>query len=110
MSLLKLIKRLEYANYLIKKRATGDLTTFASKMKLSKRSLAYLLSEMRDMGAIIEYDRARGTYYYAENGEMVVSKFMQYGQVLTTDEAAEIGKPEELCFSEKAVFVLCSEL
>ena len=109
-SLLKTIKRLEYANFLIRKRATGDLTNLARKMNLSRRSVAELLSQMREMGAAICYDRSRKTYYYAENGEFCVSQFIKYGEMLTRDQAAKIGKPEELCFSEKAVFVLCKEI
>lgn len=110
MSLIKAIKRLEYANYLIKKRATGDLNTFAQKMKLSKSVVKALILEMREMGAGIEYDRQRKSYYYTESGEFYISKFTIYGEVLTKDEAAKIGRPDELCFSEKAVFVSCKEI
>ncbi|HTN37104.1 MAG TPA: hypothetical protein VL053_08510 [Arachidicoccus sp.] len=110
MSLIKTIKRLEYANFLIKKRATGNLDKFALKMKLSKRAVCNLIAEMREMGAVILYDRIKKTYYYGENGEMSISKFMLYGQVLTRDECAEMGKPEEMCFSEKAVFILCKDI
>ncbi len=106
-ALIRAINRLEYANFLIKKRATGDLETFARKMNLSKRSVKNLLYEMREMGALIQFDRKLRTYYYLENGEFSIPKFMKYGQVLSRDEAAKIGNPEELCFSEKAIFVLC---
>ncbi|MFT4094201.1 MAG: hypothetical protein QM640_11225 [Niabella sp.] len=109
MSLLKAIRRLEYANFLIKKKATGNLETFARKMNLSERSVSDLLEQMREMGASISYNRKQNTYYYEENGEFCISKFMKYGEVLTKDEAAKIGRPEELCFSEKAIFVLCKE-
>lgn|SRR5690606_29417502 len=109
-ALIKTIRRLEYANFLIKKKATGDLETFARKMKLSKRSVKNMLSEMRELGAKIKYDRTRRTYYYVENGEFCISKFLQYGQVMTKNETAKIGKPEELCFSEKATFVPCEEI
>lgn len=109
MSLIKAIKRLEYANYLIKKKATGDLETFARKMKLSESTVKELLFQMREMGAAVEYDRIKKTYYYTEEGEFCVSKFMRYGKILTKDEVAKIGKPEELCFSETAVFELCKE-
>ena len=110
MSIIKAIKRLEYANFLIKKRATGDLNTFARKMKLSKRAMSGLLIEMKDLGAAIQYDRVKKTYFYIENGELCISRFMKYGEILTRQEISEIGKPEDLCFSEKTIFVLCSEL
>ncbi len=109
-ALVKTIKRLEYVNFLIKKRATGDLETFARKMKLSKRSMAEILAEMREMGASISFDRSKRTYYYAEEGEFCISKFLRYGEVLTRDDATKIGKPEELCFSEKAIFIPCKDV
>lgn len=85
------------------------METFARKMKLSTRSVKKLVSDMREMGAGISYDRQRKTYYYTEYGEFCIPKFMKYGQILTRDEAALVGKPEELCFDEKAVFVRCKE-
>ncbi|HTN08421.1 hypothetical protein [Agriterribacter sp.] len=110
MSLVKAIKRLEYANFLIRKKATGDLNTFAKKMKLSKSAVKHILCEMRDLGANIKYDKLRKYYYYEEDGEFCISRFMKYGEMLTKDKTAYIGKPEELCFSEKAVFVLCKDI
>ncbi|MFL9485010.1 hypothetical protein ACI6Q2_19655 [Chitinophagaceae bacterium LWZ2-11] len=109
MSLLKAIKRLEYANFLIKRRATGDLETFARKMNLSKSAVSELLSQMRELGATILYDRKNNTYYYSESGEFSISKFMKYGEILTREEATKIGKIDELCFSEKAIFVVCKD-
>ncbi|MGN6495644.1 MAG: hypothetical protein ACTHLE_26880 [Agriterribacter sp.] len=109
MSLLKAIKRLEYANFLIRKKATGDLETFARKMKLSKSAVKEILHEMRALGANIKYNKVRKSYYYEEDGEFCISKFMKYGDVVPKDEVAKIGRPEDLCFSEKATFVLCEE-
>jgi hypothetical protein len=109
MSLVKAIKRLEYANFLIRNKATGDLATFARKMSISKRSMADILSQMREMGATILFDRTRKTYYYPEAGEFCISKFMRYGEVLSREGIATIGKPEELCFSPTAIFVLCKD-
>ena len=110
MSLLRSIKRLEYANFLIKKKATGDLATFSAKMKLSKSAVKELIQQMREMGAIIAYDRTRKSYYYQEDGEFCISKFMKYGEVLTKDAASNMGRPEDLCFSEKAVFMPCPDV
>lgn len=110
MSLVKAIKRLEYANFLIKKRATGNLETFSRKMDLSKSTVKELIAQMKEMGAPIQYDRIKRSYYYNDDGEFCTSRFMKYGQVLTKAETAKIGKPEELCFSEKAIFVLCKNI
>ncbi len=110
MSLIKMIKRLDYDNFLINKGTTGDLKISAHKMKLSPRAIKDLLFQMRELGALVKYGRARRTYYYLEEGEICVSKFMKYGQVLTKDDITKIGEPEDLCFSEKAVFVLCEDI
>jgi len=109
MSLIKTLKRLEYANFLIKKKVTGNLAEFAKKMGVSKRTVSELITQMREMGATILYDRNRETYYYAEHGEFSISKFVNYGQVMTREDPSLIGNPEELCFSEKAIFVPCNK-
>lgn len=110
MSLEISLKRLQFANAMIRKKATGNLETFAKRMNLSKSGLKKLLSEMREMGAPIQYDRLKETYYFTEDGEMCISKFMKYGELITRDELAKIGKPEELCFSVKAIFVPCKDI
>jgi predicted transcriptional regulator len=104
------LKRLQFANAMIRKKATGNLGTFAKKMNLSKSGLKKLLSEMRELGAPIQYDRLRETYYFTEDGEVCISKFMKYGEVVTREELVKIGKPEDLCFSEKAIFVPCKDI
>lgn len=107
MSLTKDAKRIEYINYLIKKKATGDLKTFARKNNLCRRALLNFLNEMRDLGADIQYDRKRKTYFYAKYGEMTKCMFMLYGEKLTTGEISKIGAVDDLCFSESAVFTPC---
>lgn len=108
--LIKTLRRLEYANYLIKKRATGSLETFAYKMNLSEQSVKNLLSEMRELGAKVSYDRKEKTYFYEEQGEFSISKFFPYGEKLSREEISKIGNAEDLCFSEKAIFILCKDL
>ncbi|MGC4233872.1 MAG: hypothetical protein QM594_12915 [Niabella sp.] len=110
MSLEVSLKRLQFANAMIRKKATGNLETFAKRMNLSKSGLKKLLSEMREIGAPIQYDRLRETYYFTEDGEMSISKFMKYGELITRDDLTKIGKPEELCFSLKAVFIPCKDI
>lgn len=107
MAILKHIKRLKYIDYLIKRKATGDLENFANKNGLSKRAMSDVLNEMKELGFPIKYDRTRYTYYYDEMGEMVKSLFVKDGQILTTEQAAEIGKDDKLCFSEITIFELC---
>ncbi len=62
MAILKHIKRLKYIDYLIKRKATGDLENFASKNGLSKRAMSDVLNEMKELCFPIKYDRTRYTY------------------------------------------------
>jgi hypothetical protein len=110
LTLVRNIKRLEFVNYLIKNKATRNLASLARKNDLSKRAMTDFLNQLREMGADIRYDRVRQTYYYEKNGEIPRCKFTEYGQVLTRDEAARVNKPEELCFSERAIFVPCKNI
>lgn len=91
---------------MIKRKATGDLEDFARKNGLSKRTMTDVLTEMKELGFPIKYDRIRKTYYYEEIGEMVKYLFVKEGQT-SGEQAAVIGQDDNLCFSEITVFELC---
>jgi hypothetical protein len=110
MSLLKHIKRIAYIDSVIKRRATGNLDTFARKNELSKRAMTNVLHEMKELGFPIKYDRNRNTYYYQEAGEMVKSLFVKDGQILFRDELKNIGAAKDLCFSEITVYMRCKNI
>jgi hypothetical protein len=107
MALLKHIRRLKYIDFMIKRKATGDLENFAGKNGLSKRAMTDVLTEMKELGFPIKYDRSRGTYYYDEAGEMVKNLFIKDGQILSKEQIASIANNQNLCFSEITVFELC---
>jgi len=109
MAILKHIRRLKYIDYLIKRKATGDLEKFAYKNGLSKRAMSDVLNEMKELGFPIKYDRTRYTYYYDQAGEMVKNLFIKDGQLLTKEHIANIGNDYNLCFSEVTVFELCKQ-
>ena len=109
MAILKHIKRLRYIDYMIKRKATGNLESFAKKNNLCKSALAEVLHEMKELGFPIKYDRIKNTYYYDEIGEMVESLFIKKENILSKEEVAQIGKPENLCFSEVKIFEQCKE-
>jgi hypothetical protein len=44
-----------------KRKATGDLTTFAKRNRLSKSALAEVIAEMKELGFPIKYDRKTNT-------------------------------------------------
>lgn len=109
MGFIKYIKRLQFIDHLIKKKATGDLVTFAKKNNLSKSALSEILNEMKEMGFPIKYDRTRKSYYYYDDGQMIRCLFLKYGDVLGRDETKVVMSPDQLCFSPTAIFELCSE-
>lgn len=108
MSIIKHIKRITYINYLISKKSTGSLENFAQKNNISTRTLSEILCDMKELGFPIKFDRNKNSYIYTEEGEMVKNLFLKYGEVLNRQELKIIGKDDELCFSEKAIFVPCN--
>jgi len=105
--MIKYINRIKFMDHLIKRKATGNLETFARKNRISKSTLSEIIQEMKELGFPIKYDRTRNTYYYEQDGEMIKCLFLKYGEVLTRNETQKIGKDEELCFSKTAIFELC---
>lgn len=109
MSLLKYINRLRYMDFMIKKKATGNLENFAKKNDLSKRAMTDIISEMKLLGFPIKYNRTRSTYYYEEGGEMVKQLFIKDGQILSKQQISEIVPLNNLCYSEYKVFKICED-
>ena len=110
MPILKHIKRLRYIDYMVRKKATGNLESFAKKNHLCKSAMAGVIQEMKELGFPIRFDRSRNTYYYDEDGAMVGTLFIGNGQILSREEVAKINVGNDLCFSEITVFELCKNL
>jgi len=110
MALLKHIKRLRYIDFMIKKKATGDLATFARKNGLCKSAMAGVIQEMKELGFPIKFDRTKNSYYYEEDGEMVKALFIKNGRIMSKEEIAQIGNTEDLCFSQITVFKICGKI
>lgn len=49
---------------LIKQEHTGSLSDIAKKMRLSRRTIANYISELKSLGADISYDKQRNTYFF----------------------------------------------
>jgi len=58
--------RLERINHLIKTKATGNPRQLSNRLNISERSLYEYISVLKEMGAPIQYDRHRETYFYNE--------------------------------------------
>jgi hypothetical protein len=109
MSILRQIKRLKFIDFLVRKKATGSLQTFAKKNSLSKRGLTNIIEEMREMGFPIKFSRQLNSYYYEEDGEMVQYLFIKKGQILSREELSHLvgNGTNNLCFSKTNVFEVC---
>ncbi|MCW3467825.1 hypothetical protein [Chitinophaga nivalis] len=107
MAIMKYINRLKYIDYMIQRKATGNLDHFAKRNNVSRSTLSEILNDMKEMGYPIKYDRGRRTYYYEEAGEMISCLFLKYGEVLPREKMKQIGMIDKLCFSPTAVFELC---
>lgn len=108
MPLLKYIKRITYIDFIIRRKATGNLETFAKKNNLSKRALTDIIQEMKELGFPIKFSRSKNSYYYEEDGEMVRCLFAKKGELLGREELDQIGNADNICFSRVKVFEICS--
>lgn len=64
MSILTKIERIERIHDLIKRKSTGTPETFARKLNVSESTLYHLISELKELGAPIQYCRSRESYEY----------------------------------------------
>lgn len=61
-------ERLQTIDYLIRIKGTGNPSQLAKRLNISERTLYEFLRMMKDLGAPIEYDRYKESYYYGEKG------------------------------------------
>jgi len=61
-------ERLQTIDYLIRIKGTGKPAQLAKRLRISERTLYEFLKMMKDLGAPIEYDRYKESYYYSEKG------------------------------------------
>jgi len=60
--------RLEYLDHLIRLKATGAPRSLAKKLNISVRAVYDYINMLKSMGAPINYNRQKGTYFYKEEG------------------------------------------
>lgn len=66
------IEQIKQINQLIVKKNTGKPAEMAVKLDCSLTTLFTYLSMMRTMGAPIQYNKFKQTYYYEEEGDFVI--------------------------------------
>lgn len=59
------IMLLERIHYHIEHKSTGPARAFAHRLGISERTLYRILADMKDMGALIEYNAERASFMYA---------------------------------------------
>jgi Mn-dependent DtxR family transcriptional regulator len=75
MPLQKSISRIVYLDTLIRTKATGNVKQLAKKMNLSEPSVLNHIKELKELGCPIKFSRKRNTYYYENEGAVVISFF-----------------------------------
>lgn len=53
--------------------STGSPRELGEKLGVSERSVYCLFEELRDYGALVQFDRKRKTYYYQDDFELQVN-------------------------------------
>jgi len=76
MTILEQTEKIEYLNYLIKHKITGNAEELSSKLHVSKNTVHRLIETMRQLGCPIEYCKTQKTYYYTTEGGICL-KFQQ---------------------------------
>ncbi len=76
MPFVKYLQRLRYIDQLIRRKNTGNATELGKKLNLSRSTILEYLSEMKDEGFPIRYDKTRGYYYYEEECEIPKKIFL----------------------------------
>lgn len=67
MKTIKHVERLQRLHNLIEMECTGSPLRIAERMRISERTVYYLIEQLRDYEAQIGYDRGRKTYYYKDD-------------------------------------------
>lgn len=70
------LKKLIRMHDLIKRKATGTPIEFARKLELSRATTFRYKSQLEMAGAPIKYCRYRGSYYYEEEWDFDLQKFV----------------------------------
>ena len=73
MGLKKSLDRIEYLDYLIRRKCTGTPKELAEKLGISERWVYEILNELKhDFDCPIKYSRRRRSYVYTCSGSLVI--------------------------------------
>jgi len=71
----EVIQRLQRIDHLIRIKGTGSPAQLAKRVGISERSIYGYLNLMKDLGAPIRFCHYRESYYYDEEGGLIISFF-----------------------------------
>jgi len=69
----KFIERFKRIDELIALKATGNPAQLAFKLDISESTLYEFLKALKDLGAPIEYDHDRCSYFYNQKGRLKIT-------------------------------------
>ncbi len=72
MKFLMMINRLTTINNLIEQECTGTPKEFADRIGVSRSHLYYVIGELKDWGAPIQYSKHNRTFYYNGDFQMEI--------------------------------------
>ena len=72
MSLAKYLNRFTTIHHKIRTRSTGTPKQLAAELHISESRLLDNLADLKAMGAPIEYDKEKKTYYYSHEVDIVL--------------------------------------
>ncbi|MCH7399021.1 HTH domain-containing protein [Belliella sp. DSM 107340] len=72
----KLIERISRLDQLIRLKSTGTPKELANRLEISESTLYETISMMKQLGAPINYDKLRKSYYYQAEGKIEI-KFIK---------------------------------
>jgi predicted DNA-binding transcriptional regulator YafY len=95
MKLQETIERYRKIDMLIRREKTGSPVEFADKLGISRSQLYNYLDELRDYGAGIIYDRAKGSYMYMYPVEIRAEFSLTFPGITDSDGNATYVKSRE---------------
>lgn len=73
MPAIKYINRLKRIDRLIKLHITGSPKELAEKLEISERQVYRYLDNLRELGAIIEFNKSQNSYVYTSDKEIHIT-------------------------------------
>ncbi len=77
MSFIEKLKMIERLDQLIRMQATGSPTKLAERLGVARSTVYEVIDCMRSIGAPIQYDKKKQSFYYSSNEKLFIGYFDQ---------------------------------